>query len=144
MEIKIINKSDNALPARGSNWAAGMDIRADLDAPVVIAAYSTRAIPTGLYTEVPNGFAIEITPRSGLALNECVTVHNSPGLVDADYRGEIKVILYNGSPTMRMITHGQRIAQLRVVPIIPIDWVEVDELEDSERGENGFGSTGKK
>ena len=144
MDIKIINKSPNALPSKGSQWAAGMDIRAHLDKPVQIAPFSTRAIPTGLHTEVPNGFAIEITPRSGMALTEGVSVHNSPGLIDSDYRGEIKVILYNGSAIIRTIEPAQRIAQLRVVPVLPIDWVEVTELEDSVRGSGGFGSTGKK
>ena len=143
MEIKVINKSGFPLPATASQWAAGLDVRAKLDKAVQLAPFSTRLIPTGLFVAVPNGFVLNVTPRSGLALEEGLTVHNSPGKVDADYRGEVGVILYNGSPLVRTIEPKQRIAQISLQAVIAIDWVEVEQLEETTRGAGGFGSTGK-
>ena len=143
MDIKVINKSGFPLPATASQWAAGLDIRACIDKAVQLAPFTTRLIPTGLFVNVPNGFVLNVTPRSGLALHEGITVFNSPGKVDADYRGEVGIILYNGSPIIRTIEPGQRIAQISLQAVTPIDWVEVKELEETTRGAGGFGSTGK-
>ena len=143
MEIQVINKSGFPLPATASQWAAGLDVRAKLDKAVQLAPFSTRLIPTGLFVAVPNGFVLHVTPRSGLALKEGITVFNSPGKVDADYRGEVGVVLYNGSPLVRTIEPEQRIAQISLQAVCPIDWVEVEELEETTRGAGGFGSTGK-
>ena len=143
MDIKVINTSGFPLPATASQWAAGLDVKAHLDKEVQLSPFTTRLIPTGLYMEVPNGFVLNVTPRSGLALKEGLTVYNSPGKVDADYRGEVGVILYNGSPILRTIVPGQRIAQISLQAVTPIDWVEVDKLELTARGAGGFGSTGK-
>ncbi len=143
MEIKVINKSGFTLPATASQWAAGLDVKAHLDKEVQLAPFTTRLIPTGLYMEVPQGFVLHVTPRSGLALKETVTVYNSPGKIDADYRGEVGVILYNGSNEWRTIEPKQRIAQISLQAVTPIDWVEVKELEETARGAGGFGSTGK-
>ena len=143
MDIKVINTSGFPLPATASQWAAGLDVKANIDKEVQLAPFTTLLIPTGLYMEVPNGFVLNVTPRSGLALKEGLTVYNSPGKVDADYRGEVGVILYNGSPILRTIVPGQRIAQISLQAVTPIDWVEVKELELTARGAGGFGSTGK-
>ena len=143
MDIKVINTSGFPLPATASQWAAGLDVKANIEKEVQLAPFTTRLIPTGLYMEVPNGFVLNVTPRSGLALKEGLTVFNSPGKVDADYRGEVGVILYNGSPILRTIVPGQRIAQISLQAVTPIDWVEVKELELTARGAGGFGSTGK-
>ena len=143
MDIKVINESGFPLPATASQWAAGLDVKANLDKEVELAPFTTRLIPTGLFVAVPNGFVLHVTPRSGLALREGLMIPNSPGKIDADYRGEIGVILYNGSPIMRTIEPGQRIAQLSLHPVTPIDWVSVNKLELTERGAGGFGSTGK-
>ena len=143
MDIKVINKSGFPLPATASQWAAGLDIKACIDKAVQLAPFTTRLIPTGLFVNVPNGFVLNVTPRSGLALHEGITVFNSPGKVDADYRGEVGIILYNGSPIIRTIEPGQRIAQISLQAVTPIDWVEVKELEETTRGAGGFGSTGK-
>ena len=143
MDIKVINKSGFPLPATASQWAAGLDIRACIDKAVQLAPFTTRLIPTGLFVNVPNGYELNVTPRSGLALHEGITVFNSPGKVDADYRGEVGIILYNGSPIIRTIEPGQRIAQISLQAVTPIDWVEVKELEETTRGAGGFGSTGK-
>ena len=143
MDIKVINTSGFPLPATASQWAAGLDVKANIDKEVQLAPFTTRLIPTGLFVAVPNGFVLHVTPRSGLALKEGLTVYNSPGKVDADYRGEVGVILYNGSPILRTIVPGQRIAQISLQAVTPIDWVEVKELELTARGAGGFGSTGK-
>ena len=143
MDIKVINTSGFPLPATASQWAAGLDVKANIDKEVQLSPFTTRLIPTGLFVAVPNGFVLHVTPRSGLALKEGLTVYNSPGKVDADYRGEVGVILYNGSPILRTIVPGQRIAQISLQAVTPIDWVEVKELELTARGAGGFGSTGK-
>ena len=143
MDIKVINTSGFPLPATASQWAAGLDVKANIDKEVQLAPFTTRLIPTGLFVAVPNGFVLHVTPRSGLALKEGLTVYNSPGKVDADYRGEVGVILYNGSPILRTIVPGQRIAQISLQAVTPIDWVEVEKLEETTRGAGGFGSTGK-
>ena len=144
MKIKIINKSKHALPAYATNASAGMDLRANLDSPIVLKSLERALVPTGLFMELPMGFEAQIRPRSGLAAKNGITVLNSPGTIDADYRGEVKVILVNLSKVDFIINDGERIAQMIIVQHEQAEWVEVDELMGSERGAGGFGSTGKK
>lgn len=143
VNIKVINKSGNALPTYESAAAAGMDLRAVLDAPVILEPMERKLIPTGLFIELPVGFEAQIRPRSGLAYKHGVTVLNTPGTIDADYRGEVKVLLVNLSTEAFTINHGERIAQMVVTMHSQARWVEVSELENTQRGEGGFGSTGK-
>ncbi|MDE6482583.1 MAG: dUTP diphosphatase [Rikenellaceae bacterium] len=143
-QVKVINRSDNRLPEYQTPQSAGMDVRADLDAPVVIAPMKRVMIPTGLYVELPDGYEMQVRPRSGLAAKHGVTVLNTPGTIDADYRGEIKVILVNLSDEPFTVQPGERIAQLVVARYTRIEWSECDSLSQSERGEGGFGSTDTK
>ena len=144
MTVKVINRSKNALPSYSTSLSAGMDVRADLSEPLSLAPLERAAIPTGLYFEIPAGYEIQVRPRSGLALKKGVTVLNTPGTVDADYRGELKVILVNLSAEPFVVEPGERIAQIVLAKHEVIDWETVDELGESERGEGGFGSTGVK
>ncbi len=144
MTVKVINRSKNALPSYSTSLSAGMDVRADLSEPLSLASLERAAIPTGLYFEIPAGYEIQVRPRSGLALKKGVTVLNTPGTVDADYRGELKVILVNLSAEPFVVEPGERIAQIVLAKHEVIDWETVDELGESERGEGGFGSTGVK
>ena len=144
MQIKIINKSHHDLPGYASNHAAGMDLRASLDQPVSLKPLERALIPTGLFIELPEGFEAQVRPRSGLAAKHGVTVLNSPGTIDADYRGEIKVILINISNEPFIVQDGERIAQLIVASHEKVEWMPADELVDTDRGTAGFGSTGKK
>ena len=144
MTVKVINRSKNALPSYSTSLSAGMDVRADLSEPLSLASLERAAIPTGLYFEIPAGYEIQVRPRSGLALKKGVTVLNTPGTVDADYRGELKVILVNLSAEPFVVEPGERIAQIVLAKHEVIDWATVDELGESERGEGGFGSTGVK
>lgn len=144
MTVKIINRSRHPLPSYATPAAAGMDLRANLDAPVSLKPLDRAMIPTGLFIELPPGAEAQIRPRSGLAAKQGITVLNSPGTVDADYRGEIKVILVNLSSEVFVINDGERIAQMVIAKHEQAEWVEVEELQDSERGAGGFGSTGKK
>ena len=144
MTVKVINRSKNALPSYSTSLSAGMDVRADLSEPLSLASLERAAIPTGLYFEIPAGYEIQVRPRSGLALKKGVTVLNTPGTVDADYRGELKVILVNLSAEPFVVEPGERIAQIVLAKHEVIDWETVDELGESERGERGFGSTGVK
>lgn len=142
MEVKIINKSSHPLPRYETAFSAGMDIRASLDHPIVLNQMDRVLIPTGLFVELPVGFEAQVRPRSGLAIKKGITVLNSPGTIDADYRGEIKVILVNMSREIVEIKDGDRIAQLVIAQYNQPQLIEVDSLEVSERGTQGFGSTG--
>ena len=143
MQVKIINTSRHALPAYATEAAAGMDLRANLSAPVTLKPLERRLIPTGLFIELPVGYEAQIRPRSGLALKHGITVLNSPGTIDADYRGEIGVILVNLSDTDFVVADGERICQMVIARHEQAEWVEVTELAASERGVGGFGHTGK-
>ncbi len=144
MNVKVINKSKHALPSYETDHAAGMDLRAELPVPVILKPLERALIPTGLFIELPIGFEAQIRPRSGLASKKGITVLNSPGTIDADYRGEIKVILVNLSNEEFKVEDGERIAQIIVARYERIDWVPAEELMDTTRGAGGFGSTGKK
>ena len=143
MQVKIINTSRHALPAYATEAAAGMDLRANLSEPVTLKPLERRLIPTGLFIELPVGYEAQIRPRSGLALKHGITVLNSPGTIDADYRGEIAVILVNLSATDFVVADGERICQMVIARHEQAEWVEVTELAASERGTGGFGHTGK-
>lgn len=143
MKIKIVNKSGNELPAYSTKLSAGMDLRANLTEPVVLKPLERKLIPTGLYIELPKGFEAQIRPRSGLALKKGITVLNSPGTIDADYRGEIGIILINLSTEEFVIESGERICQMVVASHETVEWKLVEKLEDTARGEGGFGHTGK-
>lgn len=144
MEIKIINKSKHALPEYATNASAGMDLRANIDQPLPLKSLERMLVPTGLFIELPVGYEAQIRPRSGLALKNGVTVLNSPGTIDADYRGEIKVILVNLSTEDFIINDGERIAQMVIAKHEQATWVPVQELIETQRGAGGFGHTGKK
>ena len=143
MKVKIVNKSLNELPEYSTQHAAGMDLRANLLEEIILEPLERRLIPTGLFIELPVGLEAQVRPRSGLALKKGITVLNSPGTIDADYRGEIQVILINLSSEKFVIKHGERIAQLVVAAHEIINWEKVEFLQDTLRGEGGFGHTGK-
>ena len=143
MRVKIINKSDNQLPAYETASSAGMDLRAFLDSDIVLKPFERKLIPTGLYIELPDGYEAQIRPRSGLAIKSGITVLNSPGTIDADYRGEIKVILINLSDTDFTIKSGERICQMVIAKHEKAEFIEVEEISETERGAGGFGHTGK-
>ena len=144
MEIKIVNKSNNELPAYSTKLSAGMDLRANLTEPVVLKPLERKLIPTGLFVEIPEGYEAQIRPRSGLALKKGITVLNSPGTIDADYRGEIGVILINLSAEEFVIESGERICQMVIARHETVQWNLAEILEETERGAGGFGHTGKK
>lgn len=144
VKVNIINKSKNALPAYATDLSAGMDLRASLDAPVTLNPMQRKLIPTGLFIELPEGYEAQIRPRSGLALKKGVTVLNTPGTIDADYRGEIGVILINLGEEPFVIENGERICQMVIAQHAVATLVEVSELTVTERGAGGFGHTGKK
>ncbi|MBL7744148.1 MAG: dUTP diphosphatase [Chitinophagaceae bacterium] len=143
VEIKIINRSINDLPAYITNGSSGMDVRASLDIPVTMRPLERTLIPTGLFVEIPDGYEIQIRPRSGLAVKQGITCLNTPGTIDADYRGEIKIILINLSGEEQVIHPGDRIAQLVVQKVEKAEWKPVNELAATERNAGGFGHTGK-
>ena len=143
MKVKIVNNSRFALPEYQTPLSAGLDIRANLDESVTLRPLERAMIPTGLFVELPEGCEMQIRPRSGLAAKHGITVLNSPGTIDADYRGEIKVILVNLSNEPFTIDAGERIAQMIVARYEQIEWQAVEELSATERGAGGFGSTGK-
>ena len=143
IEVKIINRSNNPLPAYATAGSSGMDLRAHLDNPVHLAPGERQLIPTGIFIELPDGFEAQVRPRSGLALKHGLTCLNSPGTVDADYRGELKVILVNLSQEEQVIHSGDRIAQMVVQKVERVVWEEVQEIAESERNQGGFGHTGK-
>lgn len=144
MQIKIINKSDYALPSYETKGSAGLDLRANIDNPIVLQPLDRALIPTGLFMELPVGYEAQIRPRSGLALKKGITVLNSPGTVDSDYRGEVGVILINLSSVDFTINPGDRIAQMVIAKHEQAEWVEVDGLSSTERGEGGYGHSGDK
>lgn len=144
LQIKVINQSKHALPEYATAQAAGLDLKANIDEPIVLKPLQRQLIATGLFIELPNSYEAQIRPRSGLAFKNGITVLNSPGTIDADYRGEIKVLLVNLSDTEFVINNGERIAQMVVAKHEQINWEQVSVLEDSNRGAGGFGSTGKK
>ncbi len=141
--VRIINQSTHPLPAYATDGAAGMDLRAFLEQPVVLQPMERSLVPTGLFIELPDGFEALVRPRSGLALKQGITCLNSPGTVDADYRGEIKVILINLSKEEQVINNGDRIAQMVVGKVERVQWEAVNEISVTSRNEGGFGHTGK-
>ena len=143
MIIKVIHQSKHPLPEYATAAAAGLDLKANIAAPIVLKPLQRQLVPTGLFIELPVGYEAQIRPRSGLAFKNGVTVLNSPGTIDADYRGEVKVLLVNLSDTDFTINDGERIAQMVVAKHEQINWEVVMELQDSQRGVGGFGSTGK-
>ena len=144
MEIKIINKSQHSLPNYETMASAGMDLRANLSEPITLKPLERAIVKTGLFIELPIGYEAQVRPRSGLAAKKGITVLNSPGTVDADYRGEIGVILVNLSNEDFVVENGERIAQLIIAQHERAEWIEVQELSETSRGEGGFGSTGVK
>lgn len=144
MNVKIINKSQHELPSYATGSSAGMDLRANLSEPVTLEPLARTIVKTGLFIELPVGYEAQVRPRSGLAAKKGITVLNAPGTIDADYRGEIGVILVNLSREPFTIENGERVAQLVIARHEHITWSEVDVLEESDRGAGGFGSTGSK
>ncbi|WP_461450073.1 dUTP diphosphatase [Mucilaginibacter sp.] len=142
MIIRVINKSKNSLPAYETLHAAGMDLRADVESTVTLAPMERKLVPTGLHIELPEGFEAQIRPRSGLAFKFGIGIVNSPGTIDADYRGEIKVLLINFSSEVFEINTGDRIAQMVVAKHEKVDWEEVEVLNETSRGVGGYGHTG--
>ncbi|MEE1301509.1 MAG: dUTP diphosphatase [Bacteroidales bacterium] len=143
MKVNIINKSKHSLPAYETNVSAGMDLRANLSEPIILQPMQRALIPTGLYIELPAGTEAQIRPRSGLAFKHGITVLNSPGTIDADYRGEIKVLLINLSQEPFEIKDSERIAQMIISKHETVEWQLVESLNETQRGEGGFGHTGK-
>tara|TARA_R110002049_G_scaffold82535_9_gene209973 strand:+ start:144 stop:578 length:435 start_codon:yes stop_codon:yes gene_type:complete len=144
MKIKIVNQSKHALPEYGTIAAAGVDLRANIDTPITLKPLERTLVPTGLFMEIPVGYEAQVRPRSGLALKKGITVLNSPGTIDADYRGEVRVILVNLSNEPFVIEDGERIAQMVIAAHEQAEWISVETLEETERGTGGFGSTGVK
>lgn len=142
MQVKVINKSKHSLPKYETIASAGMDVRANIDQAITLAPLGRSLVKTGLFVEIPIGYEIQVRPRSGLAFKKGITVLNSPGTIDADYRGEIGVLLVNLSSEPFVIEDGERIAQLVLASHEQASWQEVEILEDSDRGQGGFGSTG--
>ncbi len=143
MKVKVINNSHHPLPRYETPLSAGMDVRANLDEPITLSPLERALVPTGLFVELPEGYEMQVRPRSGLAAKFGLTVLNAPGTIDADYRGEVKVILVNLSNEPFTINDGERIAQLIVAQHAQVEWIDTDTLSESERGAGGFGSTGK-
>lgn len=143
VNIKIINNSSNQLPAYETEGSAGMDLRANLENEITLAPLQRALVPTGLFIELPLGYEAQVRPRSGLAIKHGITCLNSPGTIDSDYRGEIKIILVNISNESFTIQHGERIAQMIIHPVVKATWQSVKVLMESKRGEGGFGHTGK-
>ena len=143
LKVKVINQSKHDLPEYATLQAAGLDLKANITESIVLKPLQRKLIPTGLFIELPESFEAQIRPRSGLAFKNGITVLNSPGTIDADYRGEIKVLLINLSSEEFIINDGERIAQMVVSKHEQIEWLPVSELENSTRGAGGFGSTGK-
>lgn len=143
MKIKIVNSSHHPLPQYATPLSAGLDLRANLDAPITLQPMERRLVPTGLRIALPEGYEAQVRPRSGLALKHGITLLNTPGTIDADYRGEIGVIMVNLSTEPFTIADGERIAQLVIARYEQTEWLETDALDETERGEGGFGHTGK-
>jgi dUTP pyrophosphatase len=143
LQIKIVNHSPYPLPQYATEGSAGMDVRAHLEAPVVLRSLERYLVPTGLFMELPAGYEAQVRPRSGLAIRQGITCLNSPGTIDSDYRGEIKIILVNLSGEEQLIQPGERIAQIVIQKTERAAWQQVDVLEETVRSSGGFGSTGK-
>ena len=143
MKVRIINKSHHQLPQYATIQSAGVDLRANLSEPVVLAPMQRALIPTGLYISLPAGYEAQVRPRSGLAIKKGITVLNSPGTIDADYRGEICIILINLSQEDFVVNDGERVAQMVIARHEQAEWVEVETLDETDRGAGGFGHTGK-
>lgn len=143
MEVKIVNKSNHRLPEYATVDSAGMDLKANIDEPFVLGPLERQIVPTGIFIQLPKGAEAQIRPRSGLAAKNGITVLNSPGTIDSDYTGEIKVILINLSNENFVVNPGDRIAQMVVARYERVEWNEVATLDETERGEGGFGHTGK-
>lgn len=144
MKIKVINKSKHSLPEYATECSAGLDLRANIDSPIELKPLDRQLIPTGLFIELHKGFEAQIRPRSGLAFKNGITVLNSPGTIDADYRGELKVLLINLSTTSFIINDGERVAQMVIAKHEQINWENVIVIDETERGTGGFGHTGTK
>ena len=144
MQVNIINQSKHALPSYQTSSSAGMDLRANLDNPVMLKPLQRALIPTGLFMQLPDGYEAQIRPRSGLAYKHGISIENSPGTIDADYRGEIKVLLVNLSDQEFTVEDGERIAQMVVARHETVEWQETVSLTETERGTGGYGSTGVK
>lgn len=144
MNIKIVNKSKHPLPQYSTVYSAGMDLRANLDNEIILRPLERAMISTGLFVEIPEGYEAQIRPRSGLAVKKGITVLNSPGTIDSDYRGEVCVILVNLSSEQFVVRDGERICQMVIARHEKAEWTEVETLSDTERGEGGFGHTGRK
>ena len=143
MKVKIVNHSPYPCPAYATEQSAGVDLRANLEAPVVLRPLERTLVPTGLYIALPKGYEAQVRPRSGLAIKHGITVLNSPGTVDADYRGELRTILVNLGTEPFEIVPGERIAQMVIARHEQVEWEEVDQLDETRRGTGGFGSTGQ-
>lgn len=144
IQIKVVNRGHQQLPAYATPQSAGMDLRANIEEPIVLHPMERRLIPTGLHIALPEGYEAQVRPRSGLALKHGLTVLNSPGTIDADYRGEVGVLLINLSQEDFVINDGERIAQMVITKHEQVDFVMVEELDQTERGEGGYGHTGVK
>lgn len=144
MKVKVVNTSKHKLPAYASLLSAGMDLRANIDSPISLKPLERKLISTGIFIELPPTYGAQIRPRSGLAFKNGITVLNSPGTIDPDYRGEIKVLLVNLSDQDFVVNDGERICQMVVEPFTRVDWEECDSLSDTIRGAGGFGHTGNK
>ena len=144
MKVKVVNKSKHDLPNYSTIASAGMDLRANIDDPILLKPLSRTIVKTGIFMELPIGYEAQVRPRSGLAFKKGITVLNSPGTIDADYRGEVGVILVNLSDEEFIIEDGERIAQMVLAKHEQVNWFEVETLEETERGSGGFGSTGVK
>ena len=144
IKVKIINKSGNPLPAYETPSSAGMDVRANIDQPIVIQPLQRVLVPTGLLVQLPQGYEMQIRPRSGMALKHGITLANSPGTVDADYRGEIGIIVINLSAQPFVINNGDRICQMVITRYSHVEWEAVDRIDETVRGEGAFGHTGEK
>jgi dUTP pyrophosphatase len=143
MKIKILNQSKNPLPVYQTSGSAGMDVHANISNKIELKPFERRLIPTGLFVEIPQGFEIQVRPRSGLALKHGVTVLNSPGTIDSDYRGELMILLINLGNEVYHIESGERIAQLVIASVITIEWEPINTLSETDRGTGGYGSSGK-
>ena len=143
VQIKIVNTSDNPLPQYATTGSSGMDVRASLDIPIKLQPLERTLIPTGLFVEIPAGYEIQVRPRSGLAIKQGITCLNSPGTIDSDYRGEIKIVLINLSAEEQVINPGDRIAQMIIQKVEKAELVQVEILNETERAAGGFGHTGK-
>lgn len=144
MKIKIVNRSRHELPQYATRLSAGLDLRANIEASVILKPLERKLIPTGLFIELPEGYEAQIRPRSGLAIKKGITVLNTPGTIDADYRGEICVIMVNLSSEDFVIEDGERICQMVIASHVQAEWMQVEELNETDRGAGGFGHTGKK